>query len=96
MREEEQRQSEVPAGKASVGDGVGRQLSSDEGDGACGVGVVRKIGPLGELLDGEFACEAGAAPRTAEAEGQLGDGGAWFVDGLLLRHVASVGGRRRG
>lgn len=54
-----------------MADRVRRQLGRDEGDGTGRVGVVREVRPLGELLDGEPAGEAGAASGGAEAQGQL-------------------------
>ncbi len=78
-----QRQPEVPAGEAAVADRVRRQLGGDEDDSTGGVGVVRETGPLGELLDGEPAGEAGAASRAAETQGQLAD--------VSLRRLRLVG-----
>jgi len=91
----EQSQPEVPAGEAAVAHGVRRQLGGDEGDGTGRVGVVREARPLGELLDGELAGEAGAASRAAEAQGQLSGGSVRRlrpVGELMVGHGVSVVG----
>lgn len=95
VRQEVQRQPEVAAGEAAVADRVRRQLGGDEGDGSGGVGVVRQARPLGELLHGEPAGEAGAASGAAEAQGELAGGGERrlrLFGEVMVGHGVSVAG----
>ncbi len=65
---------EVPAGDASVLDGVGAQLGGDQGQGLVDVAVVG-VAPGVRTLRDEQSGEAGAARGGGEGHGELGGSG---------------------
>lgn len=77
-----EREPEIAAGDAAVGDGVGGQLRND---------LARTVPgqpPGAELLCGEQTGEAGSARRGGQLKCEVADGSAVF-DGFLV-HVTSV------